>query len=94
MAAEKCCSPMDTQIFNQGLSVPAISAYIIITALQAEGVRPEEEAVRARWNVRAEELDEALAELRALNIIEFRPGAEGRGPVWLANPASLWGPRP
>jgi hypothetical protein len=87
------CSPMDTRIFNQGLSVPAISAYIIIAALQAEGLRPDLGAVNARWNATAEELDQALAELRALNIVERHPGPAGPGSVWLVNPASLWGPR-
>jgi hypothetical protein len=84
---------MDTQIFNQGLSVLAISAYIIITSLQAEGIRPEAGAVSARWNAKAAELEEALAELKALNIVERYPGAEGQSPIWLVNPASLWGQR-
>ena len=87
------CPPMDTQIFNQGLSVLAVSAYILIAALQAEGLRPEDEAVSARWNAADAELDQALAELLALNIVERHPGPGGRSAVWLVNPASLWGPR-
>jgi len=85
------CSPMDTQIFNQNLSVPAISAYIVIASLQAEGIKPEAGAVSARWNAKAADLDEALAELKALNVIERHPGPGGRDPIWLVNPASLWG---
>jgi len=88
------CSPMDTQIFNQGLSVMAISAYIIIASLQAEGIKPEARAISARWNAKALELEEALAELRALNVVERHPGPEGRDPIWLVNPASLWGHQP
>ncbi|GHV56375.1 hypothetical protein FACS189460_1040 [Deltaproteobacteria bacterium] len=87
------CSPMDTQIFNQGLSVLAISAYIVIASLQADGLRPDSSALSARWNATAGELDQALAELRALNIVERHPGPTGPGSVWLVNPASLWGPR-
>jgi DNA-binding IscR family transcriptional regulator len=82
---------MDTQIFNQGLSVLAISAYILITALVADGIRPEMSAIRARWNAGPEELDQALAELRALNIVEAHSGPEGPASIWLVNPASLWG---
>jgi hypothetical protein len=86
-------SVMDTQIFNQGLSVMAVSAYILIAALLADGVRPERPAISARWNATPGELDQALAELRVLNIVEPHPGPEGVE-VWLVNPASLWGLRP
>jgi hypothetical protein len=87
-------SVMDTQIFNQGLSVMAVSAYILISALLADGVRPYRSAISARWNATPGELDQALAELRALNIVEPHPGPEGPAEVWLVNPASLWGLRP
>jgi hypothetical protein len=92
MTVEKF-SVMDTQIFNQGLSVTAVSAYILITALLADGVRPDRPAINARWGATPGELDQALAELRLLNVVEPHPGPEG-SEVWLANPASLWGPRP
>ena len=88
------CSHMDTQIFNQGLSVLAVSAYILITALVSDGIRPSRSAISARWNARPEELDQALAELQALNIAEPHPGPDGPATIWLVNPASLWGPRP
>ncbi|KXS55981.1 MAG: hypothetical protein AMR96_05205 [Candidatus Adiutrix intracellularis] len=78
-------SPMDTHIFNQNLSVLATSAYILIAAVQSDGLKPDLETIRARWNVREDELEMALAELRALNIIERHPG-----PVYIVNPASLW----
>ena len=85
------CSPMDTQIFNQGLSIPATSAYIVITSLMADGLKPDLGAIKARWNESAESLDQSLAELRALNIVERHPGPEGSEPIYIANPASLWG---
>ena len=88
------CSPMDTQIFNQNLSVTATSAYIIISALMGEGIRPEMGLIEARWNASAEELEQALADLRALNIIERHPGPNGAEPIYIVNPASLWGQRP
>jgi len=88
------CSVMDTQIFNQGLSVMAVSAYILIAALLADGVRPDRPAISARWNATPGELEQALAELRALNVAEPHPGPEGSAEVWLVNPASLWGQRP
>ena len=88
------CSPMDTQIFNQNLSVMATSAYILIAALMGDKVKPEMTAIRARWNAAPEELDLALSELRALNIIERHPGMDGGEPIYIVNPASLWGPRP
>jgi hypothetical protein len=84
---------MDTQIFNQGLSVTATSAYIIIAALMGDGFRPEMPAITARWNAAPEELEAALAELRALNIAERHPGLDGGEPVYIVNPASLWGKR-
>ncbi|MDR1922418.1 MAG: hypothetical protein LBS31_11875 [Candidatus Adiutrix sp.] len=87
------CSPMDTQIFNQDLSVLAASAYIIIAALMGDGVKPNLQALQARWNAEYSALDDALTELAALNIIEKRPGPGGADPIYIVNPASMWRPR-
>lgn len=84
-------SAMDTQIFNQGLSVHATSAYIIIASLQTDGMRPSLLAIRNRWNAGPEHLEEALAELKAYNIVERHRGTEDSGPIYIVNPASLWG---
>lgn len=84
------CSPMDTQIFNQGLSVMAVSAYIIIAALMGDGARASLDAIAARWNARAAELDGALAELLRRDIIERHRGQGEAGPVYIVNPASMW----
>ncbi|MDR1109777.1 MAG: hypothetical protein LBP92_03530 [Deltaproteobacteria bacterium] len=80
---------MDTQIFNLKLSVNATSAYILICALVGDGVPASDEAVSARWNAPAGELDAALAELQIWRVIERRPGPEGV-PAFSPNPASLW----
>lgn len=86
------CSPMDTQIFNQGLSVTGTSLYILITSLMADGLKPDLSAINARWNESPEALNQALTELRALNIIERHPGPDANSePIYIANPASLWG---
>lgn len=85
------CSPMDTQIFNQGLSMMATSAYIMIAALMGDGVKPDMEALRSRWNAEPEALDDALSELKAMNIVERHPGPQGAEPIYIVNPASLWG---
>ncbi len=85
------CSPMDTQIFKQGLSVLTTSVYIIIAALQADGQKPDLAAIRDRWNETPEGLEHSLNELRALNIIQRHPGPEGTEPIFLVNPASMWG---
>jgi len=84
------CSPMDTQIFNQGLSVESTSAYIIIASLQADGLKPTLEAIRHRWNATDQALENSLNELKGMNIIERHPGPGATDPIYLVNPASLW----
>ncbi len=84
---------MDTQIFNQGLSVESTSAYIIIAALQADGVKPSLEAITSRWNADPQSLENSLDELKAMNIIERHPGLNGADPIYIVNPASLWRPK-
>ncbi len=85
------CSFMDPQIFNQGLSVTAVSAYILITALLNDGVRPAISNIHPRWNASPEELDQALTDLAAFRIVERHPGETEDDPLYLVNPASLWG---
>lgn len=89
--SDQTCSPMDTQIFKQGLSVLTTSVYIIISALQADGIKPDLAAIKARWNETPEGLEQSLAELISLKIIVRHPGANGSEPIYLANPASMWG---
>ena len=85
------CSPMDTQIFKQGLSVLSTSVYIIIAALQGNGQKPTLSAVQARWNETPEGLADSLESLMAKKIIERHPGPSGAEPIYLVNPASMWG---
>lgn len=85
-------SHMDTQIFKLGLGVLPTSVYIIIAALQADGVTPSLTDISSRWNEKPQALEEALAELRNLNIIVRHQGAQEGEPIYLVNPASLWAP--
>lgn len=82
---------MDTQIFNQGLSVMAVSAYIIIASLMGDGAKATMAAITGRWNASAAELEAALGELAVRNIIERHPGLHGTDPIYIVNPASMWG---
>lgn len=88
--SDPTCSPMDTQIFKQGLSVLTTSVYIIIAALQGDGLKPQLSAIEARWNETPEGLEQSLAELMALKIIVRHPGPSESDPVYLVNPASMW----
>lgn len=85
-------SHMDTQIFKLGLGLLPTSVYIIIAALQADGVTPDFTAISSRWNEKPQALEEALGELRELNIIVRHQGAREGEPIYLVNPASLWAP--
>lgn len=85
-------TPMDTQIFRLGLGILPTSVYIIIAALQADGVKPSLSAIAGRWNEKPQTLEEALEELRTLNIIVRHPGDEGGEAVFLVNPPALWAP--
>ena len=86
---------MDTKIFDQGLSVTAVSAYIIITALTAESRRPALSAIRSRRHAPPDQLDPSLAELLGWNVIEFAAGTGEADPVYKLNPSYLWGkPQP
>ena len=85
-------SPMDTQIFKLGLGILPTSVYIIIAALQADGVKPGLTAIASRWNEKPQALEEALSELQTLNIIVRHPGGEDGEPIYLVNPPALWAP--
>jgi hypothetical protein len=79
---------MDTQIFAQGLSVPAISLYILVCDMAEHGVRPTPEAVRSRFSAGPEDTETALRDLLARQIL-YESGASG-GLSYHPNPASLW----
>jgi hypothetical protein len=89
MSEEPRYPGMDTQIFNLSLSVPAISAYILICSLVGDGTRPNWAILRQAWVGPPEDLDPSMAELLAWQVIDTISNAEGQEHFW-PNPASLW----
>ena len=83
---------MDTKIFEQNLSVTAVSAYIIITVLASEERAPSLSAIRSRWHAPPAELEKSLVELLGWNVITLDPAAGESDPVYRLNPAFKWGP--
>lgn len=84
---------MDTKIFEQGLSVTAVSAYIIIAALVSESRRPALSTIRTRWHAPPAELAPALAELLDWGVISTSADSGEDDPVYAVNPVVAWGPR-
>ncbi|MDR2339397.1 MAG: hypothetical protein LBF40_04610 [Deltaproteobacteria bacterium] len=79
---------MDTQIFRLGLSVHAVSLYILVCDLADSGVRPTMDAITGRFNASKEETDLALAALVGSKVLY--PNDAGDPPSYHPNPASLW----
>jgi hypothetical protein len=79
---------MDTQVFQLGLSVHALSLYILVHELVDSGTRPTMEAIRAMFNASPEETDAAISELVLYKVL-YKAGSE-ESPSWHPNPASLW----
>ncbi len=83
---------MDTRIFTQDLSVPAVSAYILAAAIESEGGRAGRAALRSRWNASDGELEQALAELLEFSVLTCSD-VTADDPVYRTNPFFKWGPR-
>ena len=83
---------MDTKIFEQGLSVTAVSAYIIMAALVSESLEPALSAIRSRWHAPPTELEPSLAELLGWNVVALDPAGGETDPVYRLNPSFKWGP--
>lgn len=83
---------MDTKIFDRGLSMEAISAYILIAVLQTEEAAPKLSLIRARWNGSEDDLIQALADLLAQQIIALAPDSGEADPVYRTKPSYRWGP--
>jgi hypothetical protein len=77
-------SRIDREIFNTGLSVEAISLYLLCCGLIDAGAAPTLEMLRSRWNESAEALQVCLDDLVGKGILrrlstagtgeeEFRP---------------------
>ncbi|PIE71086.1 MAG: hypothetical protein CSA22_05015 [Deltaproteobacteria bacterium] len=60
---------MDQQIFNMGLSVETVSAYLNACGLNDAGGNVHIEALDATWSQNREALDAALKELAEKNIM-------------------------
>jgi len=82
-------STMDRNIFNLGLSTEETSAYILITSLMEQNVRPTLEEIRSRWTVTDAELDDALRELIHRRILKVQTEQKDT-PVYYPNPSNLW----
>ncbi len=80
---------MDRNIFNLKLSVEGVSAYILVTSLLGENVRPSLELIKGRWTTTQEALDSALAELVERNVLQPRTGPD-KEKLYYPNPSSLW----
>ncbi|MDL2259952.1 hypothetical protein LJB99_03650 [Deltaproteobacteria bacterium OttesenSCG-928-K17] len=84
---------MDTRIFDQGLSVNAVSSYILICALRVEGGEARRSVVLTRWNAGPEELDQAVAELLELNVVSIDTQAGESDPAYIPISYHRWGRR-
>lgn len=75
---------MENKIFKLGLSVEAISLYLILFDLDSASVPLEMDSITARWNAPEGLLAKAVEELE-MNSVVVR-----RGDVLEINPASVW----
>jgi len=75
---------MDNKIFELGLSVEAISLYLLLDALIAAEAPLNMENVHSRWNATEEMLSKSIAELQMNGIIQIN------GQEFVLNPVSNW----
>jgi len=75
---------MESKIFKLGLSVEAISLYLILFDLDFSKVPLEMENIEPRWNAPEDILQKALDELE-MNTVVSR-----RGSALEINPVSAW----
>ncbi len=75
---------MEDKIFKLGLSVEAISLYLILFDLEFSKVPLEMKNIEPRWNAPQDLLNKALAELE-MNTVVSR-----RGDALEINPVSAW----
>lgn len=94
LSGQKLCGIiffMDTKIFNQGLSVEAVSAYILICAIGDEGRPISRTAILERWNSSEDDLNQALGVLKNYNVIYLAPHCGELDQIWLLNGFHKWG---
>ncbi|WP_045212873.1 hypothetical protein [Desulfonatronovibrio magnus] len=75
---------MDNKIFKLGLSVEAVSLYLILFDLDFSKVPLERENIESRWNAASKLLDKALEELEMNNVVSRK------GEAILINPSAAW----
>ncbi|MBT8762801.1 hypothetical protein KFV02_02515 [Desulfohalobiaceae bacterium Ax17] len=75
---------MDNKIFELGLSVEAISLYLLLDALIAAETPLNMANVHSRWNATEEMLSKSIAELQMNDIIQIN------GQEFVLNPVSNW----
>jgi len=80
---------MDRKIFNLGLSVEATSAYILITSIIQDNIRPALEDISSRWTISDQALHQALEELIGRRVLQKRQGPDGQD-LYYPNPSPLW----
>ncbi|WP_028573600.1 hypothetical protein [Desulfonatronovibrio hydrogenovorans] len=75
---------MESKIFNLGLSVEAISLYLILFDLDFSKVSLEMENIEPRWNAPRDLLEKAVDELEMNRVISKK------GQALAINPAAVW----
>jgi hypothetical protein len=76
---------MNQAIFRMGLSTEATSLYILLEHLSDGGATLTEDNVAPMWNGTTDEMDDALRELVARNIL-----GEDANQRWFLQPQSEW----
>lgn len=75
---------MENKIFDLGLSVEAISLYLILFDLDFSKVPLEMDNIEPRWNAPHELLQKAVDELKMNTVVS------SRGEALEINPVSAW----
>jgi hypothetical protein len=75
---------MENKIFDLGLSVEAISLYLILFDLDFSKVPLEMDSIEPRWNAPQDLLQKALDELKMNTVVSTR------GQALEINPVSAW----
>ncbi|MGQ9484010.1 MAG: hypothetical protein ACUVSA_03225 [Desulfosoma sp.] len=80
---------MDRSVFDLGLSVHAVSLYILICALADEGQDPSLETVRRQWTASEDALWTAAKELESRKVLRIELESESSGRFWV-QPSRQW----
>lgn len=80
---------MDRAVFDLGLSVNAVSLYILICALADEGRDPTLETVGRQWSASEDALWTAAKELESRNVLRIELESKSSGRFWV-QPSHLW----